>query len=89
MIEPWKSAAERVFDEEGLSGPAALRIPGIDKPWFGESPRQLFMRAEQVHIGATKPDETVSPREGGVKTTIAFTLPRGGYATVLLRALGQ
>lgn len=89
LIEPWKSAAERVLAEERLENPAALRIPGMDKPWFGESPRQMFMRAAEVHIGPTKPDEAASPRERGVMTTVGFTLPRGGYATVLLRALGQ
>ncbi len=89
LLEPWKAAAMRVLAEERLQGPASLRIPGMDKPWFGESPRLLFMQVEDFQIGPTKTDEMSSRNERGVKTTTTFTLPRGGYATVLLRALGQ
>lgn len=88
LVEPWKTAGQRILEEEGLSSPSALKIPGLDKPWFGEVPRRLFMLAERFAIEEPQPDEDQA-KARRFKITAAFSLPRGGYATVLLRALGQ
>jgi tRNA pseudouridine13 synthase len=88
LVPPWKDAAERVLAEEGLADVSALKIPGLDKPWFGEVQRKLFMHAERFRVDEPEPDdEQTKARRFKVKTT--FTLPRGGYATIVLRALGQ
>jgi len=84
---PWQDAAARVLQEEGLSGFEALKIPGLERPWFGESPRKLFMVAERFHLESPEPDED-QPKARRFRITTSFTLPRGGYATVALRALG-
>ncbi len=65
-----------------------LRVPGLRKPFFGEAPRPLFVRAAAFSISQPEPDE-LSSRQDKLKRTVRFDLPRGAYATVVLRALGQ
>ncbi len=88
LVAPWKDAAQRVLADEGIENVEALHIRGLDKPWFGEVPRKLFMTAERFQVSDPEPDEE-QPKARRFKVTTSFTLPRGGYATVLLRALGQ
>ncbi len=87
LHEPWKAAAEAVLAEEGITT-AELKIPGLDRPWFAEVERQLFIEATNFHAANPQQDET---QEASVrfKRTLSFTLPRGCYATVLLRAVGH
>jgi len=85
LREPWKSAAEAVLAEEGVTT-EMLRIPGLRRPQFAEVPRPLFARASGFELSACSPDEAHPHR---LKRTVAFDLPRGSYATVVLRALGQ
>ena len=81
----WKEAAEEVLKEEGVET-AQLKIPGVRRPFFGEVPRRLFMNVTEFVM--EKPErEGVSSDQ--LKRTLKFQLPRGGYATVVLRALGQ
>lgn len=86
LIEPWKEAAEQVLDEEGIAV-STLQIPGVRRPFFGEEPRRLFFEAQEFSCSPAKTDETAKSRR--IKRTLNFMLPRGCYATVLLRALGQ
>jgi len=86
LAEPWKDAAERILGEEGIAV-TELHIPGVRRPFFGEEPRRLFFEAREMTCSLAKTDETSSSRR--LKRTLNFTLPRGCYATVLLRALGQ
>ncbi|NJL30307.1 MAG: tRNA pseudouridine(13) synthase TruD [Phycisphaerales bacterium] len=86
MAEPWRKAAEKVLREEGLNSLRQLRLPGLRRPFFGESPRQLFMQAGEFRLGPVENDSMTSGRK---MRWVGFTLPRGGYATVVLRALGQ
>lgn len=88
LHEPWKQAATDTLTAEGLTL-ADLRIPGLKRPYFGEAPRRLFVRAESFTQSAPEPDELASPASGRRKRTLIFNLPRGAYATVVLRALGQ
>lgn len=87
LREPWKEEALAVLAQEGLAL-EELRIPGVRRPFFGEAPRALFSQTSGFALSAPEPDETArgAPR---FKRTLAFALPRGAYATVLLRALGQ
>jgi len=87
LSEPWKDAAEMVLKEEGITV-EQLEIPGVRRPFFGEEPRKLFFVADGFDPGRPAQDESADdPRRK--KRTISFSLPRGCYATVLLRALGQ
>jgi tRNA pseudouridine13 synthase len=88
LAEPWKAAASRVLDEEGIEHMEMLHIRGLDRPWFAEVPRKLFMRASKFQMSQPSEDEA-QPKARRFKVTTTFTLPRGGYATVVLRALGQ
>ena len=86
LREPWKAAAETVLREEGIASLRALRLPGLRRPFFGEAPRPLFMKVRQFRLGPVEPDPLAPGRK---LRRVSFALPRGGYATVVLRALGQ
>lgn len=85
LIEPWKSAAENVLTHEGLTT-QQLRVRGVRRPFFGEAPRALFVEANKFELSAPEPESAAG---GRVTRKLSFDLPRGTYATVLLRALGQ
>ena len=87
LEEPWASAAHAVLEEEGITT-ADLKIPGVDRPWFAEVKRQLFVEATHLHIANPQQDET-QDKSVRFRRTLSFTLPRGCYATVVLRALGH
>lgn len=84
---PWGDAMLGALRDEGLSF-ADLRIPGLRRPFFGEAPRPLFVRATAFTLSPGEPDE-LTPGGKRLKRTVSFHLPRGAYATVVLRALGQ
>jgi tRNA pseudouridine13 synthase len=83
LKEPWTAAATAVLTEEGITT-AQLRIPRVRRPFFGEEPRRLFVLASKFVASPEEPDG-----QGRFVRTVAFELPRGAYATVVLRALGQ
>ncbi|MBE3100172.1 MAG: tRNA pseudouridine(13) synthase TruD [Planctomycetes bacterium] len=85
LREPWRASAEAVLAEEGVTT-EMLRIPGLRRPQFAEVPRRLMAEASGFSLSAAGPDEN-NPRR--LKRIVAFQLPRGSYATVVLRALGQ
>jgi tRNA pseudouridine13 synthase len=85
LVEPWKAAAQAVLKEEGITT-ADLRIPGLRRPYFGEAPRRLFADATNF---AASPPRADDGGKGRLQRVLTFDLPRGAYATVLLRALGQ
>jgi tRNA(Glu) U13 pseudouridine synthase TruD len=76
-----------VLEVEGLK-PSDLKLPGLRRPFFGEAERPLFVRAEGFELSAREPDEMAQGR-ARIKRTVRFDLPRGAYATVVLRAVGQ
>jgi tRNA(Glu) U13 pseudouridine synthase TruD len=82
----WGRAARDVLAAEGLTIDR-LRIPGLRRPAFSEAARPLFAAASGATVTASEPDYL--GRAGRLKRTLRFNLPRGAYATVLLRALGQ
>ena len=85
LKEPWRAVAEGVLAAEQLTTDQ-LRISGVRRPFFGEVPRALFVAAANFELAAPEQDETSGGRR---KRALAFDLPRGAYATVVLRALGQ
>jgi tRNA pseudouridine13 synthase len=89
LAEPWDGAAAAALQEEGITL-EQLKIPGLRRPFFGEAPRRLFVTAGGFSLTPAEADPLSStatrPR---LCRTASFELPKGCYATVLLRALGQ
>jgi len=86
LLDPWKETYERVLATEGVTV-ADLRVKGLKRPFFGEAQRKLFVEVMNWSLSEPEPDEL---SKGGLrKRTASFDLPRGAYATVVLRALGQ
>ncbi len=85
--QPWRQEALDALAAEGLTLDQ-LRIPGLRRPAFGHAMRPLLIVAERFEIGAPEPDE-LARAKGRLRRTIGFDLPRGAYATVVLRALGE
>lgn len=87
-LEPaWGWAVERVLEQEKLTQ-AQLRIPGLHRPFYGEAPRPLFVLAERFEMSRSQRDD-MDERGLRVMRRVSFDLPRGAYATVVLRAMGQ
>ncbi|HRQ72411.1 MAG TPA: tRNA pseudouridine(13) synthase TruD [Phycisphaerales bacterium] len=85
LEDPWADAVSTVLSEQGLTLDD-LRIPGLRRPFFGEAPRPLFVDAAEFELSRAEPDE-LTP--GRLHVSVSFDLPRGAYATVVLRALGE
>lgn len=92
LAEPWARAAGQTLVAEGVQL-TDLKIPGLRRPFFGEARRSVFVRAEGFSMSDAEPDEMAGGGPGRQsrrgKRTVSFDLPRGSYATVVLRALGQ
>ena len=87
LKDPWKEAAEEVLRDEGISV-TELQIPGLRRPFFGEEPRALFFLASNFSLTDPERDDSANSTTR-LKRAVTFSLPRGCYATVVLRALGQ
>ncbi|MBX9736622.1 MAG: tRNA pseudouridine(13) synthase TruD, partial [Phycisphaerales bacterium] len=69
--------------------PDQLRIEQLRRPRFNEAARPAFVRVEDLAFGPPANDELAPKRSTKpLKRTVSFSLPRGAYATVLMRALG-
>lgn len=90
LKEPWKGAAEAVLEAEGITLDE-LRIPGVRRPFFGEAPRTLVAEAQAFSLSVPESEGKPPSRNAAQRytRTVTFELPRGSYATVLLKALGQ
>jgi len=83
----WRDIATGVLADRGLSL-EELRIPGLRRPAYGDASRPVFALVKDFTMSAAEPDELSSVGKR-FRRTLRFELPRGSYATVLLRALGQ
>ncbi|MBL0928113.1 MAG: tRNA pseudouridine(13) synthase TruD, partial [Phycisphaerales bacterium] len=84
--------AAEALRASGVASPEDLRIPGLRRPAFGVAERPLVAAALNFSAGPREDDELAGggPKKvNRFKRTLAFDLPRGSYATVLLRALGE
>jgi tRNA pseudouridine13 synthase len=77
-----------VLEDEGVTL-ETLRIPGFSRPYFGGGDRAFIATARSFSIGEPVRDEFAGGGPANLACTLSFELPRGSYATVLLRALGQ
>lgn len=82
-------ALDDVMREEGLRVDQ-LAIPGLRRPAFGAAERPLLVDASNFTMSPAERDELASERSPKhLKRRVEFDLPRGAYATVVLRALGE
>ena len=81
--EPFQKAMHTELENAGLlpSNFADNQGPGMI---WREEPRQVFIKPKDMSDVKLLPDEIY---EGRVKATISFSLPRGAYATMLLKRL--
>lgn len=86
--EPWGGAMTDALREVGLDL-AQLCVPGLRRPAFGTALRPLMVRANEFSMDAPEPDDLSKAKPRRFKRRVRFELPRGAYATVVLRALGQ
>jgi tRNA(Glu) U13 pseudouridine synthase TruD len=77
-----------ILADEGVTL-ETLRIPGLQRPWFGGGDRAFVARARGWAISDLMLDEFAGNSPANIAVSVRFELPRGSYATVLLRALGQ
>jgi tRNA(Glu) U13 pseudouridine synthase TruD len=77
-----------ILADEGVTL-ETLHIPGLQRPYFGGGDRPFVARARHWSISPPGPDEFAGNSPANLACTVRFELPRGSYATVLLRALGQ
>ena len=83
---PWETAGRLVLETEKISL-EALRVPGCDWLEFRAVVRPLVIQAQRFELRPPEKDDL--GRRGRLKRCLCFSLPRGSYATTLLRALGQ
>jgi tRNA pseudouridine13 synthase len=76
----WLPIAEEVLKGEGLTL-AELKVKGMQKPFFSKGDRACCVRPENLS-SASEADEL---NKGRVKLTLRFDLPRGSYATMLVK----
>lgn len=78
-----KPIAARVFDEEGFAiNDLKARI--LKKAYMYRGKRALLLFPQDIALSVDKPDELFP---GQRRLTLSFVLPRGSYATLLVKAL--
>jgi tRNA pseudouridine13 synthase len=78
-----RRAALSVLGREGMTL-ESLRIPGATQIHFDHEERPLFAYPGKLRVGEAKPDEL---NHGKLRVNVAFTLPPGAYATLVLKRL--
>ena len=75
--------ARQVLAEEGLEL-AQLKVPGVREMFFSKGERAALCRPADL-VYESGPDEL---NRGRLKLILQFDLPRGSYATLLIKRLG-
>lgn len=79
---PWAGIAERVLADEGLTW-QELKIRGLRKPFFTRGDRAAWCVPEDLTADA----ENDVRHPGRMALRLRFILPRGSYATLLIKRL--
>ena len=87
ITEAVRPGVEAALSAEGL-GLNQLEIPGLRRPAFGSAARSLLVAAKAASMSPWEKDDLTASGKR-LKRMLRFELPRGAYATVVLRALGQ
>lgn len=78
----WLPLAEEVLREDGLTL-AQMQVKGLRKPYFAKGDRFAFVSPD--HLTLTQEADDLHP--GRLKCHLHFDLPRGSYATILIKRL--
>jgi tRNA pseudouridine13 synthase len=78
----WSRLADDVLKEEGLTL-ADLKVKGMRKPFFSKGERPACVHP----AGLSHVAETDDRNAGMQKLTLKFDLPRGSYATMLVKRI--
>ena len=73
---------DAVLADEGLTLPL-LKVPGLEKPFFSKGDRVACLRPEGLSTAADDDDLN----RGRRKLQLAFELPRGCYATMVIKRI--
>jgi tRNA pseudouridine13 synthase len=76
----WVPIVDEVLRIEGLTL-AELKVKGMQKPFFSKGDRAACVHPENLSSSA-EPDDV---NKGRLKLTLRFDLPRGSYATMLVK----
>jgi tRNA pseudouridine13 synthase len=76
-------AALSVLAREGMTL-ESLRVPGAPQIHFDHEERPLLVVPGKLVVGESRPDEL---NRGRLKVNVAFTLPPGAYATLVVKRL--
>jgi tRNA pseudouridine13 synthase len=78
-----RKAALGVLKREGMTL-ASLAVPGAPQIHFDHEERPLFAFPGKLAVGEARPDEL---NRGRLRVNVAFTLPPGAYATLVVKRL--
>ena len=82
--DPWAAIVEEVMGEEGIKL-EDMKLRSFRKPFFSKGERA----AAVIPQGLTSASEPDDLNEGKEKMTLRFDLPRGCYATMIVKRLTQ
>ncbi|QDU22169.1 tRNA pseudouridine(13) synthase TruD [Urbifossiella limnaea] len=82
--EEWAELAAEVLAAEGLTLPE-LKVKGLQKPFFSKGDRAGCVRPEGLCHSAGADERNA----GRVKLELRFDLPRGSYATMLVKRVTE
>jgi tRNA pseudouridine13 synthase len=80
----WQLIVRKVLTDWGI-GLADLRLPGLRRPFFSHGERAVWFRPADLR-STQHPDERHSGRR---KLILSFELPRGCYATLVVKRITQ
>lgn len=80
----WSSLAREILLEEGL-GLNDLKARLLRRAYLGKGERSIWLSPKELGVLDSQPDDRFPGRQ---QLTVRFFLPRGSYATLVLRALG-
>jgi len=78
-----KKAALAVLEREEMTL-ASLAVPGTPEIHFDHEERPLLSQPGRLTVGEARPDDL---NKGRMKLNVAFTLPPGAYATLVVKRL--
>ena len=78
----WTTIAESVLAEDGLTL-ATMKIPGVDRPFFSKGERPGRMEPVALEWQSLADER----HNGRMKLDLRFELPRGSYATMLVKRI--
>ncbi len=82
LTSTWQSDLDAILAEDGITQ-ATMKIPGMDRPYFSKGDRQACLVPERLEW-KREIDERNAKR---LKLELGFELPRGAYATMIVKSI--